>query len=283
MQNDIKKVLAYSTVSQLGYMMMGLGVGAWLPAVFHIFTHAFFKCCLFLCAGSVSHTGIAPQLRHEEGHGRAGQEDADHGDVLDHRRARAVPASSRSAGFFSKDEIIDNAGHNGYEVFMIVGLVGAFLTAAYMTRATYLTFFGEPRGAAAYTEDAHDTHEIPDDAALGARLEAHDAPGLEVQQEGELEPADARGQAGVVALALEEEADPATRSPTTRTHAGHDAHDAHDGHDEHHPPHESPKLILIPLVILAASPCRRLHQRHAVRRAVGALQGVRRAASEAVA
>ena len=56
-QNDIKKVLAYSTVSQLGYMMMGLGVGAWMPAVFHIFTHAFFKCCLFLCAGSVAHTG----------------------------------------------------------------------------------------------------------------------------------------------------------------------------------------------------------------------------------
>ena len=56
-QNDIKKVLAYSTVGQLGYMMLGLGVGAWLPAVFHIFTHAFFKCCLFLCAGSVSHSG----------------------------------------------------------------------------------------------------------------------------------------------------------------------------------------------------------------------------------
>ena len=56
-QNDIKKVLAYSTVSQLGYMMLGLGAGAWLPAVFHIFTHAFFKACLFLAAGSVSHSG----------------------------------------------------------------------------------------------------------------------------------------------------------------------------------------------------------------------------------
>jgi NADH-quinone oxidoreductase subunit L len=56
-QDDIKRVLAYSTVSQLGYMMMGLGVGRWTPAVFHIFTHAFFKCCLFLCAGSVSHSG----------------------------------------------------------------------------------------------------------------------------------------------------------------------------------------------------------------------------------
>jgi NADH-quinone oxidoreductase subunit L len=141
--------------------------------------------------------------------------------------------------------------------------VGAFLTAAYTARATYLTFFGEPRGAAAYTEDAHDTHEIPHDAALGARLEAHDAPGLEVQQEGELEPADARDQAGVVALALEEEADP--HYPVAdHVHAadhgghggGHDDHGAdahgHGGHDEHHPPRESPKLILVPIVILAA-------------------------------
>jgi NADH-quinone oxidoreductase subunit L len=162
------------------------------------------------------------------------------------------------AGFFSKDEIIDNVGHNGYEVFMIVALGGAFLTAAYTARATYLTFFGEPRGAAAYTEDVHDAHEIPDDAALGARLEAHDAPGIEVQQEGELEPADARDQAGIVALALEEEADPGY-PVTDHVHAAdhgavHDAHDAHGhgGHDEHHPPRESPKLILIPIVILAA-------------------------------
>ena len=134
--------------------------------------------------------------------------------------------------------------------------MGAFLTAAYTARATYLTFFGEPRGAAAYTEDVHDSHEIPDDAALGARLEAYDAPGLEVQQEGELEPADAHGQAGVIALALEEEADPAYPVADHVHAADHDAHDAHggghDAHDEHHPPRESPKLILIPIVILAA-------------------------------
>ena len=93
-QNDIKRVLAYSTVSQLGYMMMGLGVGAWTAAVFHIFTHAFFKCCLFLCAGLGQPHRQPPQLRHEEGHGRHLAQDAGH--VLDvdreHRRAvrRAV-------------------------------------------------------------------------------------------------------------------------------------------------------------------------------------------------
>ena len=164
MQNDIKKVLAYSTVGQLGYMMLGLGAGAWLPAVFHIFTHAFFKCCLFLCAGSVSHSGSHHSFDMKQDMGGL---------------AKKMPITAGAwivssfalvglfpfAGFFSKDEIIDNVGHNGYEVFMIVALVGAFLTAAYTVRATYLTFFGEPRGAAAgehhevhaeHTGDAHD-------------------------------------------------------------------------------------------------------------------------------
>ena len=161
-QNDIKKVLAYSTVSQLGYMMMGLGVGAWVPAVFHIFTHAFFKCCLFLCAGSVAHTGSHHSFDMKKDMGGL---------------ARKMPITfvtwivSTAAlcgvpffsGFFSKDEIIDSAGHFHYGVFMIVGLVGAFMTTAYMTRATYLTFFGEPRGAAAHFvhgDDHHDAHAV---------------------------------------------------------------------------------------------------------------------------
>ncbi|MBK5330934.1 MAG: NADH-quinone oxidoreductase subunit L [Ilumatobacteraceae bacterium] len=161
-QNDIKKVLAYSTVSQLGYMMMGLGVGAWVPAVFHIFTHAFFKCCLFLCAGSVSHTGSHHSFDMKKDMGGL---------------ARKMPITfvtwivSTAAlcgvpffsGFFSKDEIIDSAGHFHYGVFMIVGLIGAFMTTAYMTRATYLTFFGEPRGAAAHFvhgDDHHDAHAV---------------------------------------------------------------------------------------------------------------------------
>ena len=90
------------------------------------------------------------------------QEDADHRRVLVHRHRRAAPASRSSAGFFSKDEIIDNAHHNGYQAFFIVGLIGVFMTAAYMTRATYLTFFGKPRGAAAGVHEEEHVEEIAD-------------------------------------------------------------------------------------------------------------------------
>ena len=161
-QNDIKKVLAYSTVSQLGYMMMGLGAGAWLPAVFHIFTHAFFKACLFLGAGSVSHSGSHHSFDMKK----------DMGGLRKYMpitfvtwviSTLALCGVFPLSGFFSKDEIIDNVGYAGYDIFMIVGLVGAFMTAAYMTRATYLTFFGEPRGAAAgehHDEAGHDAHAV---------------------------------------------------------------------------------------------------------------------------
>ncbi|MBI4884452.1 MAG: NADH-quinone oxidoreductase subunit L [Actinobacteria bacterium] len=158
-QNDIKKVLAYSTVSQLGYMMMGLGVGAWTAAVFHIFTHAFFKCCLFLCAGSVSHTASHHSFDMKK-------------DMGGLRKKMPVTFAAWMAataalcglpfvsGFFSKDEIIDSAKNNDYKVFYIVGIVGAFMTTAYMTRATYLTFFGKARGGAAHfvhDENARDS------------------------------------------------------------------------------------------------------------------------------
>ena len=147
-QNDIKRVLAYSTVSQLGYMMMGLGVGAWTPAVFHLFTHAFFKCCLFLCAGSVSHSGSHHSFDMKKDMGGLFKKMPITAWtwILATAALCGVPFFS---GFFSKDEIIDNADHNGYPVFFVVGLIGAAMTAAYMTRATYLTFFGKPRGAAA--------------------------------------------------------------------------------------------------------------------------------------
>ena len=156
-QTDIKRVLAYSTVSQLGYMMLGLGSGAWLPAVFHIFTHAFFKACLFLCAGSISHSASHHSFDMKK----------DMGGLRKHMPVTfaswivstlALCGVFPFSGFFSKDEIIDNVGGNGYTFFMIVGLFGAFLTAAYMTRATYLTFFGSPRGAAAGEHDEHDEH-----------------------------------------------------------------------------------------------------------------------------
>ena len=213
-QSDIKKVLAYSTVSQLGYMMLGLGVGAWLPAVFHIFTHAFFKCCLFLAAGSISHSGSHHSFDMKKDMGglwrkmpiTAGTW------MISTAALCGIPFFS---GFFSKDEIIDNAHNNGYNLFYYVGLIGAAMTAAYMTRATYLTFFGTPRGAAAgeHHDDAHgDAH----------AHDAHDAHG--------------HGDHG-------------------HDDHGHDAHghDAH-GHDDHgaHGPHESPWRITAPLVILAA-------------------------------
>ena len=142
-QSDIKKVLAYSTVSQLGYMVMALGVGAWTAGVFHLVTHAFFKGLLFLGAGSVSHAVHSFDMKKDMGGLR-----------------RFMPVTSATfligslalagifplAGFWSKDEILLGAGENAYPLFLAVGLVGAFMTAAYMTRCVYLTFFGEFRG-----------------------------------------------------------------------------------------------------------------------------------------
>ncbi|CAB4680789.1 MAG: NADH-quinone oxidoreductase subunit L [Actinobacteria bacterium] len=166
-QTDIKKVLAYSTVSQLGYMMMGLGAGAWLPAVFHIFTHAFFKACLFLGAGSISHSSShhSFEMKKDMGGLRKFMPITFGTWIIS---TLALCGVFPFSGFFSKDEIIDNVGHNGYNVFMIVGLAGAFLTAAYMTRATYLTFFGQPRGASAgehHEEESHNAHATHDDHA----------------------------------------------------------------------------------------------------------------------
>ena len=142
-QNDIKKVLAYSTISQLGYMVMALGVGAWSAAVFHLFTHAFFKALLFLGAGSVSHAAGHTFDMREMGGLRKPMKITFWTFIIG---SLALAGIFPLAGFWSKDDIIVNAGHNGYQAFVVVGLVGAFLTAAYMTRAVYLTFFGEYRG-----------------------------------------------------------------------------------------------------------------------------------------
>ncbi len=155
-QTDIKKVLAYSTISQLGYMVMALGVGAWTAAIFHLFTHAFFKACLFLGAGSVAHSGSHHSFEMKK----------DMGGLKKHMpitfwtfsvASLALAGLPPFAGFFSKDEILVGASENGYKLFLIVGLVGAAMTAAYMTRCIYLTFFGEARGNAAH----HHPHESP--------------------------------------------------------------------------------------------------------------------------
>lgn len=171
-QNDIKKVLAYSTVSQLGYMMMGLGVGAWTAAVFHIFTHAFFKCCLFLCSGSIAHTAShhSFDMKKDMGGLRRKMPVTFATWVLSTAALCGVPFFS---GFFSKDEIIDSAKHNHYTVFFVVGLIGAFMTTAYMTRATYLTFFGTARGGAAHFVGNHDDAHADGDAHAPAHTDVH--------------------------------------------------------------------------------------------------------------
>jgi len=144
-QDDIKRVLAYSTVSQLGYMVMALGVGAWTGGIFHLFTHSFFKACLFLAAGSVSHSGShhSFDMRKDMGGLREPMPITYATFVIS---AVALAGIFPLAGFWSKDQILVTAGKNGYVAFMVIGLVGAFMTAAYMTRCVYLTFFGQYRG-----------------------------------------------------------------------------------------------------------------------------------------
>src|SRR6476620_35449 len=144
-QRDIKKVLAYSTVSQIGYMVMALGVGAWTAAVFHLFTHAFFKALLFLGAGSVSHSGShhSFDMKNDMGGLRKFMPVTFWTFMIG---TAALCGLFPFAGFWSKDEILVTAGASGFDAFLVVGLVGAFLTAAYMTRCIYLTFFGEYRG-----------------------------------------------------------------------------------------------------------------------------------------
>jgi NADH-quinone oxidoreductase subunit L len=142
-QRDIKKVLAYSTISQLGYMVMALGVGAWQAAIFHLFTHAMFKALLFLGSGSVSHAVHSFDMVDEMGGLRKYMPTTFKTFMIG---SLALAGLFPLAGFWSKDEILLGAGENGYQAFMIVGLIGAFMTAMYMTRCVYLTFFGEYRG-----------------------------------------------------------------------------------------------------------------------------------------
>ncbi len=147
-QTDLKKVLAYSTISQLGYMVMALGVGAWTAGVFHLFTHAFFKACLFLGAGSVSHACHHTFDMREMG-GLRKKMPVTHATFL--VATLALAGIFPLAGFWSKDEILAGSAsgqENAYTIMLIFGLITAFLTAAYMGRAYWMTFWGDYRGHA---------------------------------------------------------------------------------------------------------------------------------------
>lgn len=153
-QNDIKKVLAYSTVSQLGYMFLALGVGAYTGAVFHVMTHAFFKALLFLGAGSVIHAMSGEQDIRNMG-GLKKYMSITHITFL--LACLAIAGMPPFSGFFSKDEILAAAYENN-PVLWGIGVAGAVMTAFYMFRLYAMTFLGKFRGT---HEQEHHLHESP--------------------------------------------------------------------------------------------------------------------------
>ncbi|MGH9723469.1 MAG: NADH-quinone oxidoreductase subunit L [Candidatus Acidiferrales bacterium] len=155
-QTDIKKVLAYSTVSQLGYMFLGCGVGAYAAGIFHLMTHAFFKGLLFLAAGSVIHAMGGEQDMTRMG-GLRKKIPVTYWTMF--AATLAIAGAPGFAGFFSKDEILE-AAHSGPHAniyLWLLALVGAGLTSFYMFRLLFLTFFGKPR----YDEHKVHVHESP--------------------------------------------------------------------------------------------------------------------------
>ena len=164
-QNDIKKVLAYSTVSQLGYMFLAAGVGAYVVAIFHVVTHAFFKACLFLGSGSVIHACGGEQDMRKMGGLRKAMPITFWTFMAATLAIAGIPVF---AGFFSKDEILAKtfeAGYTGlnhlgtlYFVLWGAAVVAALLTAFYMFRLVFMTFFGGFRGG---HEAEHHLHESP--------------------------------------------------------------------------------------------------------------------------
>ena len=249
-QNDIKKVLAYSTVSQLGYMFLACGVGAFVAAIFHVMTHAFFKALLFLGSGSVIHG-----MHHEQDMRRMGGLKK-YMPITFAAMATgwlAISGFPLLSGFFSKDEILwktwstESLGTAGIgKILWVVGIITAGLTAVYMTRLMVMTFWGSERFREAHAGgEADEAHAHAYDEGRGP----HDA---HTPSEGD-RPHHAPGDA------LD------THAHDIGTHGGAhhaDAHGAHhadfedeEEHEEHHhgpvEPHESPWMMTLPLVVLA--------------------------------
>ena len=171
-QNDIKRVLAYSTVSQLGYMFLAMGVGAFGAGIFHLYTHAFFKACLFLGSGAVIHAL----------HGE--QDIRNMGGLKKHLpitywtfliASLAIAGVPLLSGFFSKDEILFETFREGHRVLWTIGALTSLLTATYMFRLVFLTFHGEERFHAVLA--AATAHSTPHTAPGTAPGTLHPAPG----------------------------------------------------------------------------------------------------------
>ena len=212
-QNDIKRVVAYSTLSQLGYMTVALGVSAYSAAVYHLMTHAFFKALLFLAAGSVIIGMHHEQDMRKMGGLRKYMPITYWTSLIGTLALTGMPLLS---GFYSKDTIIEAAAHHAHESHGWVAtygywavLLGVFVTSFYSFRLLYLTFHGEERfrHAQAHGHDAaHDGHDAP----VAAHADAHEA------------------------------------------HHEQDAHGEDDhGHHGPHEPHESPLVVTVPLILLA--------------------------------
>ncbi|MDP1819187.1 MAG: NADH-quinone oxidoreductase subunit L [Acidimicrobiales bacterium] len=213
-QTDIKKVLAYSTVSQLGYMFLAVGSGAYVAAVFHMVTHAFFKALMFLGSGSVIHgMGDEQDMRRMGGLRKLMPITA----VTFIIGWLAIAGVPPFAGFWSKDEILLYA-YDKSPALWAVGLLTALLTAFYMSRQVFMVFFGDERWGHA------------DDAA-SADVAAAGVPAGE--------PAGDTGLTSEHAASVESGADPVSQEP------------AHGHEGAHAQPHESPWLMTLPLVVLA--------------------------------
>ena len=154
-QNDIKRVLAYSTVSQLGYMFLAMGVGAFSAGIFHLYTHAFFKALLFLGSGAVIHAlGGEQDIRRMGGLRR--ELPITYWTFL--VGALAISGVPGLAGFFSKDEILFRTYAGGHTLLWSVGLLTSLLTAIYMFRLVFLTFHGERRAGTRRSSARHRAH-----------------------------------------------------------------------------------------------------------------------------
>jgi NADH-quinone oxidoreductase subunit L len=211
-QTDIKKVLAYSTVSQLGYMFLAVGSGGYSAAIFHMITHAFFKATLFLGSGSVIHGMHDDQDMRHMGALRKIMPLTAFGFMIGWLAISGVPPFS---GFWSKDDILSFALHKS-PVLYVIGLVGALITAFYMSRQIFMVFFGNARWGDS------------GDAELAA-LEAHQVDAVDATGDAAADGAHdaaAETDAGAVAVATEH-------------------------HGEHVQPHESSYLMTIPILVLA--------------------------------
>jgi NADH-quinone oxidoreductase subunit L len=172
-QNDIQRVLAYSTVSQLGYMFLGMGVGAYAAGIFHLYTHAFFKALLFLGSGAVIHALAGEQDLRNMG-GLKKDLPITYWTFL--IGAIAIAGVPGLAGFFSKDEILYRTFVSGHTMLWAVGMMTSLMTAFYMFRLVFLAFHGERRAAPAGAHSAHDHHPDAESHDAHHAPHLHDAP-----------------------------------------------------------------------------------------------------------